>query len=441
MDARTRKPGWSSVWGRVAACGLTTLLLLIGGVPGKEQTAAARAQSVARPYAGATITVVLPPWGAMPAARLRAFTQQTGINVNLQILGWDQIHDKVVTAVAAGVSPGDVTEFDWSWVGQFARGGWYTPLNGYINKALVADIPATPLFSSQGNTLAIPYSADFRFLLVNTQYFRRAGITTLPRTMADVLADARQIKAKKVATYPLALPLSATEGAATPWYLFTKAFGGDLFSRTGQPLFTARGSAGALALGFIATALKTDAVIDPAEVALTDVQSDTAFRAGRYAMEFVGPGTLATANDPKQSKVAGQVHAVLMPGLRGPSQTIGLPEALGIPKASKNPGAAAAFITWWLQPANLTVMYQTQGDLPTRTSVISAMVKGKSLFDGETVLRQSTLVAPIFPQGTPTWYPRFSTEVATTINALARGSESVDQALQHLGSVAQGFGQ
>lgn len=87
------------------------------------------------------------------------------------------------------------------------------------------------------------------------------------------------------------------------------------------------------------------------------------------------------------------------------------------------------------------VMYQTQGDLPTRTSVVATLVKERKLFDGEVVLGQSKLVTPIFPQGTPPWYPNFSTEVATTINQMARGSMSVNQALQHLGSVVRQLGQ
>lgn len=424
----------------LATSALTALCVAIIGV-GLPAAAQARSRSATRPYAGTTITVVLPTWGAMPADRLRAFTRQTGIKVNLQILGWDQIHDKVVTAVAAGVSPGDVVEFDWSWVGQFSRAAWFTPLNHYVTKVLTADIPSTPLFTLGGAILALPYNADFRFLLVNTTYFRRAGITTMPRTMDAVLADARQIKAKHIVRYPLALPLSATEGAATPWYLFTKAFGGNLVSSSGQPLFATRGSAGARAMQFIQTAARVDKVVDPAEVALTDVQTDAALRAGQYAMEFAGPGGLATANDPTQSKMVGKIHAVLMPGVDGPARTIELPEALGIPKASKNTAAAAAFITWWMQPSNQMVMYQTQGDLPTRTSVVATLVKERKLFDGEVVLGQPKLVTPIFPQGTPPWYPNFSTEVATTINQMARGSMSVNQALQHLGSVVRQLGQ
>src|SRR6201746_175690 len=80
----------------------------------------------AKPLAGKSITVLLPsPQGANIAAD---FEKATGIHVDLQTLTWDDIRPKLVTALIAGTAPADVTEFDWSWTGQFAAAGWYLPL-------------------------------------------------------------------------------------------------------------------------------------------------------------------------------------------------------------------------------------------------------------------------------------------------------------------------
>ncbi len=41
------------------------------------------------------------------------------------MLSWDDIRPKLITGLIAGTPPADVTEFDWSWTGQFAAAGWY----------------------------------------------------------------------------------------------------------------------------------------------------------------------------------------------------------------------------------------------------------------------------------------------------------------------------
>jgi multiple sugar transport system substrate-binding protein len=72
-------------------------------------------------------------------------------------------------------------------------------------------------------------------------------------------------------TYPIGLPVSATEGASTSWYLLTKAFGGELFDKDFNPLFTSPDSAGYKALAFELMLLK-EGLVDPASTGLKDSQ-------------------------------------------------------------------------------------------------------------------------------------------------------------------------
>src|SRR5512142_2168503 len=98
-----------------------------------------------KPLAGQSITVLLPsPQGANIAAE---FEKATGIHVDLQTLNWDDIRPKLVTALVAGTAPADVTEFDWSWTGQFSAADWYLPLNDVIDADTVADIGPAKIFT------------------------------------------------------------------------------------------------------------------------------------------------------------------------------------------------------------------------------------------------------------------------------------------------------
>ncbi|TIV10955.1 MAG: extracellular solute-binding protein, partial [Mesorhizobium sp.] len=221
----------------------------------------------AKPFAGQTVSVLLPsPQDANMAAD---FEKATGIKLDMQTASWDDVSVKISTALLAGTAPADVTEFDWSWTGQFAAADWYTPLNDTVDAATLDDIKGSTIFNVNGKVLAIPYTNDFRVMLVNKKQFADAGVTVMPKTLDELVAAAKAVKAKGIVKYPIGLPLSATEGASTSWYLLTKAFGGDLFDKDMKPLFTAPDSAGYKAMAFEMMLLK-EGLVDPASTGLKD---------------------------------------------------------------------------------------------------------------------------------------------------------------------------
>ena len=193
---------------------------------------ARRRRSRARRY-----TVLLPPWANVPKDILQTFTDQTGVNVDLQVTGWDAIRNKVAIAGAANTPLADVTEFDWSWTGQFGRAGWYLPLQDALDPAMLADLQNNGAFSVDSNQYAVCYSNDFRISAYNAKMFADAGIPKAPATFDELTADLQKLQNAGVVN-PLTLPLSATEGTSTAWYLLTLAYGGQLFDANFQPAFT-----------------------------------------------------------------------------------------------------------------------------------------------------------------------------------------------------------
>jgi multiple sugar transport system substrate-binding protein len=389
----------------------------------------------AKPLAGQSITVLMPsPQGPDIAADFEA---ETGIHVDLQTLSWDDIRPKLVTALIAGTAPADVTEFDWSWTGQFSAAGWYMPLNDAIDADTVKDIGVSNIFTVDGKLLGVPYSNDFRVMLINKKQFADAGITQMPKTLDELVAAAKQIKEKGISTYPIGLPLSATEGASTSWYLLTKAFGGDLFNKDFNPQFLKPDSAGYKALAFELTLLK-DGLVDPASTGLKDSQiNEGMFSQGVTSIMISGePGRLGAMNDPKQSKVAGQVAAILVPTASGQTRSFGLPEALAIPNVSQHKEAALAFVKWFTSK-DFQKKNAVNGFLPTRTSALSELATSGDLNSGDTLVAQSKTVEPLFAQGTPPWYPQFSSAVNTAINSAAKGQMTVDQAMQSIADAAK----
>ena len=417
---------------RLAAMAAMTILVVLAVTGGT--TAGAHATRAHEDIRGQTITVLVPY--RIPPEVIAAFTKATGVKVNYVVTGWDATHSKLVVANTARTYIADVAEFDWSFTGQFAGAKWVEPLEGLLPAPLLSDLASTgAAFKSGGKTYAACFSNDFRISLYNKKMFAKAGIKKFPTTLAELGQAADKLKASGV-QYPLSIPMAATEGGVTPWYLLTLANGGQLFDKNFKPAFDKPGSAGYRALQWEALAVKKGWV-SPGAVSLDDATAFDKFTAGQTAMVLAtGPGNLVTANDPKESSIAGSAGAALVPGVSGPGASFGLPEGLSIPVTAKHKAAAAAFIQWWQKSPNAIAIYKKEGNLPCGSSVIKKLAATGQLAGGAVLAKELKLVKPLFPQGAPVWYSQFSSDAQGLINAAVKGQMSVKDALSQLAQKA-----
>ncbi len=388
---------------------------------------------------GQSITVLLPSYSQIPKPLLAQFTKKTGVKVTLNAADFDAVHQQLVTAAVAGSNIADVSEVDWSWVGQFGQAGWYQPLDGALGKDLLADMQNLGAFRFKGKLLAVPFSNDFRIVAYNKADFAKAGIAGPPTTFAQLTKDLQTLKDKNVSRYPLTLSLSATEGTATQWYLLTLAMGGKIFDDSLKPVFNQPGSIASKALQFQVDAVKRG-FVTPGSVSNTDQQSDDRFYNGSASYTFSGPDELVGAADPKTSKIVGQAALALVPGVSGPGQTFGAPEGIGIPAASKHKAAAVAFLRWMTSAPTVIALRNSIGVLPARSSVLKTLSDSGKLLGGKQIEQEIPHVTPLFPQGTPSWYPKFSSEAGALVNSAAKGDVTVAQALSRLDATARKLG-
>jgi multiple sugar transport system substrate-binding protein len=415
------------------ACGAALLVAACGG--GSSSGGASSGGSIR----GQTITVMVPY--DMPQKLLNQFTAQTGVKVNYVKLGWDATHTKLVTANAAHEYIADVAEFDWSFTGQFAGAGWVEPLDTALPKSLLNNLKNTDAaFTANGHTWAACYSNDFRVSMYNKKMFAKAGISSFPATFDELATDVQKLKSAGV-QYPLAIPMGATEGGVTPWYLLTLAMGGQLFDDNLKPVFQSPSSSGYKALQWEVDALK-NGWVSPGAVSLDDTPTFDKFTAGQNAIVLAtGPGNMSTANDPKTSSIAGDAALGLVPGTSGPGASFGLPEGLSIPVTAKHKEAAAAFIEWWEQPKNAIAIYHTQGSLPCGSDALKQLAASGQLQGGDVVNAELPHVAPLFPAGAPIWYEQFSSDAQGLLNAAVKGQMSVGDALNQLAAKAAAHNQ
>ena len=391
-----------------------------------------------RTYAGTTINVLVPAWAAQPAASIAKFTAATGIVVKQETLDFNAVHDKIVTSESAGQAPADVTEMDWTWVSQFGKAGWYADLKKYLPAETISGDVGNKIFLYKGQQVAVPYNLDFRGMVVDMTALGKAGVTTPPTTWAEVTAAAEAVRSQGGAQYPVALPLSVTEGSATPWYALTKAAGGEVLDASGQPAFSTSDSGGSKAVAFIKS-LYDSKLIAPGSISLTDSDVTTQFLQGKAPIVLsVGPGLLSNAkNDDKSTVKADDVQFVAVPGSDAEaSKLVGLQEGLGIPAKAAHPEAAAEFMYWWQQAEQQVTSYSdpNMGNVPSQQAALAMLVTEKKLIGGDQILKQSQKVGPVFAEAAPTWYSQFSTDVASMLHAVAAGQTSVDSGIKQLSS-------
>ena len=224
---------------RRAATVAAMVILVVLAATGSSSAASRQSSEDIR---GQTITVLVPY--KIPHEVISSFTKATGVKVKYVVTGWDATHSKLVVANTARTYIADVAEFDWSFTGQFAGAKWVEPLDDLLPKPLLADLASTDAaFKSGGKTYAACFSNDFRISIYNKKLFAKAGIKTFPRTFTELGQAADKLKAAGV-KYPLSIPMAATEGGVTPWYLLTLAHGGQLFDKDFKPTFQQPGSAG-----------------------------------------------------------------------------------------------------------------------------------------------------------------------------------------------------
>ena len=168
-----------------------------------------------------SITFMAPDWAIPTDEQLDAFTEETGIEVVVNEVGWDDIREKMVTASAGGQAVADVVEVDWSWVGEFYAADWLEPLE--VSEEVKADMPTLETFTKDGKVLAMPYANDYRLSYYNTEQFAKAGITEEPQTWDDVLEACRKLKETGTVEYPFAIALNAEEKTTTclMWLAYT----------------------------------------------------------------------------------------------------------------------------------------------------------------------------------------------------------------------------
>ncbi|XVQ09627.1 extracellular solute-binding protein [Spirillospora sp. CA-255316] len=279
---------------------------------------------------------------AMTAAFEKAHAD---IKVVPTFVTYEALHDKIVTAAAAGTY--DVVVIDCIWPAEFATKQIVTNVTGRFPGTWRQDILGGALGTAEhrGRYYGVPWGMDTKFFFANKPMLAKAGadLKSLD-TWEGVLEAARKVKAKGVVEYPLAWSWSQAEALMCDYAQLVGAFGGSFVD-----------SSGSLALhkGGAVTALEwmrktiSDGLTNPASTTFLEGDVEKTMNNGQAAMCLNWTYYLASSNDAKNSDVVGDIAIQRTPaGPDGKRPGVNGSMALSISSGSKNQDAAWTYVKW-----------------------------------------------------------------------------------------------
>jgi len=174
---------------------------------------------------------------------LKKFQDQTGVKVNLEVIGWNDLYNRILTATTSGKGP-DVLNIGNTWAASLQATGAFMPFDdkafndiGGKNRFLETSLSASGVPGK--DPASVPLYGLAYGLYYNKKMFADAGVQP-PTNWAELITAAKKLTnpAKKVYGFSLAAG-SYTENAHFA-FIFGKQNGGDLFDGS-KPTFTSDG--------------------------------------------------------------------------------------------------------------------------------------------------------------------------------------------------------
>ncbi|MBY8878004.1 ABC transporter substrate-binding protein [Actinacidiphila acidipaludis] len=215
---------------------------------------------------------------------LNKFTQQTGIKVKLEVIGWADLLNRILAATTSGQGP-DVLNIGNTWSASLQATGALMPWDASAFTAIGGkDRFAPAAIAAAGaagkDPAAVPLYSMAYGLYYNKKMFSDAGIANPPKTWSELVDDA-----KKLTTgghYGLAVEGSNGSENIHHAFVLAKQRGSDWFDASGKATFDTPANVAAVKqyVDFIAA----DKVAAKGDAEYSQNQTITDFATGKAAM-------------------------------------------------------------------------------------------------------------------------------------------------------------
>jgi multiple sugar transport system substrate-binding protein len=349
------------------------------------------------------------------------------IKVDQVPFDYNDLQQKLTTSTAGGTLP-DVIRSDIAWVPQYAKLGVYAPLDKLMPdfkkfaKVVYPGSLATNFY--KGHYYGLPLDTNTRVEMYNADALAAAGISSPPKTFADLQADAPKLKAKGIYAF--------ADGGTGGWNMLPWIWsgGGTLTNKTYTKATGYLNSPKTVAaVQMLVDLFKAGAIPDLIVGNQGAMGTEDGLAQGKYATILDGPWMF-----PIFAKAYPNFHlqTTLVPAGPGGSVSVVGGEDIVITQQSHNKAAAAQFVRFMLSPWAQTQMAHA-GQMPVRTDVSKQLTKINAYY--AIFEKQLKTARPRTPS--PNW-PQIDTTLGNAIAAAFKG-EPVQQALNDAANQIDGL--
>ena len=410
--------------------------------------------SSGKPYEGVTINVMMEgvPDTEYVQALIGQFEEQSGAKVNIEVLNYALMHEKLVPQLTAAEGSGsyDLIVVDNYWVAEFNRAGWLLPLDDRIEKSELIQVDKylpsmmEMVGTYQGSTYMLPFYNYAMALVYRDDLFSDPAIQAeykeqfgkdiaLPTSIPEYIELAKFMTRDadgdgKVDIYGASMQGLRPDPTAMEFLNYLYSMGGTMYDLEGNVTLTQE--VGEAALNAYVEAMKT---VAPPGAPSYGFDEAFAIVAQGNAFSYITYNWMVPVlDDPEKSEVVGKMKVTAVPG------GVGLLGGWGwaIPKSSANPDPAWAFIEW-VESFDIAKERALMGGAPTRADVFEdadVLAKYPHYKDVETIVADSIM----FPMQSraPQIVEVLGRVISETIAGSITSQEAIQQLITESGSLA-----
>lgn len=266
------------------------------------------------------------------------------IQVEIEYVAYDALHDKITTAMASTPPAYDVYLVDDIWYAEFADKGYILDVTDRIPAETKDKVfeAAWDITTVNGKTYGMPWLLDQKYFFYNEKILNDAGFNAPPTTWEELLQQAQAIKDQGLVEFPVVWSWGQYEAAICDWVTLLYGNGGSIVDASGAPAFN--DATGVATLEWMLQTID-NGLTNPASVSYVEEDVRNVFSQGKaaFALNWLYMYDLVNLN-PDESQVTGQIEMALMPAFAGKGvQSATIDGSMGFSVAATSPNADAAW--------------------------------------------------------------------------------------------------
>ena len=176
---------------------------------------------------------------------LQKFTQETGIKVNLEVIGWNDLQTRIQTAITSGQAP-DVVNIGNTWAASLQATDAFLPFDGDAMNAIGGKDKFVPTALATGgkegtDPTSVPLYGLAYGLYYNKAMFAAAGLQP-PKTWEEMVTDAKKLTNPAKNQWGMALAAGSYTENVHFAFINAAQNKADWFNGDGKPTFTGDGN-------------------------------------------------------------------------------------------------------------------------------------------------------------------------------------------------------